>query len=112
MVLPGNKLLIDTSFKSNQIKSTDFAAWRFSIYLQINQTVTNFIFYLQFDKRLKVEFDGTKVVNLPEEHCSCTPTSTTTQGPIPPPPPGKWKSFPIKCVKCFFDNLSDLYTHA
>ena len=73
--------------KSDQqiLQHEDFQSFN----LQINQTVTNFIFYLQFDKRLKVEFDGTKVVNLPEEHCSCTPTSTTTEGPIPPPPPGK-----------------------
>ena len=31
------------------------------------------ILYLQFDERLKVKLDGNKVVDLPEDHCSCKP---------------------------------------
>ena len=31
--------------------------------------------YLQFDEKLEVRFDGTgtKVVDLPKDHCSCKP---------------------------------------
>ena len=29
--------------------------------------------YLQFDEQLEVKFDGTKVVDLPQDHCSCKP---------------------------------------
>ena len=27
--------------------------------------------YLQFDEQLEVKFHGTKVVDLPQDHCSC-----------------------------------------
>ena len=29
--------------------------------------------YLQFDEQLEVKFHGTKVVDLPQDHCSCKP---------------------------------------
>ena len=45
--------------------------------------------YLQFNMGLEVKFDGTKVVDLPQDYCTCprattttTSTTTTPQGSV------------------------------
>ena len=41
--------------------------------------------YLQFQKQLEVKFNGTKIVDLPQDHCSCQRATTTTTTTTPRP---------------------------
>ena len=58
---------------------------------------------MQFDEQLEVKFIGTKVVDLPQDHCSCPrATTTTTSTTTTPRPQGRYVGSPILTFCMFF----------